>query len=55
MTGSPDQLAQQLWDLPPGEAEAILRRHALTGLLPEETIKRVRQQQADMVYAALKA
>ena len=53
MTGSPDRLVQQLWNLPPGEAEAILRRHALR--LPEETINRVRQQQADMIYAALKA
>lgn len=53
MTGSPGQLVQQLWELPPGEAEAILRRHALR--LPEETIKRVRQRQADMIFAALKA
>jgi hypothetical protein len=34
---SPDQLVQQLLDLPPGETEAILRRHALR--IPEETVK----------------
>lgn len=45
------RLERSIWDLAPGDAEAIMRRHALRP--SREEVQRCRQQCADLIYAAL--